>query len=213
MSGEAMPKRVATRWLSEAGLKNGRLHRTLNELLMDMMAYGPSGVRIGAKRGCREYVLPAPLRRVCWIFACQRIRQRHARLSGLALLIKAKAQPAKVHSQWIQDRSRQYRDAILAAFRVANDYLTPLQREILDAKSKRLHQVQATAVEQIGNRPRSPLELSQHRAYFSCRQYYRQPFGAASPRDILQPRKIDFQYPLVEKEKRLKRLILGRCAY
>ena len=37
-----------------------------------------------------------------------------------------------------QDRSRQDRHAILAAFRVANDDLAPLQYEILDAKSERL---------------------------------------------------------------------------
>jgi hypothetical protein len=100
MGGEAMPKRVATRRLQYAGLTNG--------LLMDMMAYGPSGVRIGAKRGCGEYVLPAPLRRVCRIFVCQRIRQRYTRLSRSTLLIKAKTQLGKVHSQWIQDRHNRF---------------------------------------------------------------------------------------------------------
>ena len=198
VGGEAMPKRVATRWLDDAGFTNGYLNRTLNRLLVDMMAYRPSGVMIGAKRGCGEYVLPAPLRRVCRIFKCQRIRQRYTRFSRFALLIKAKAQLGKVHPQWIQDRGRQYRNAILAALRVANDDLAPLQYKILDAKPKRLHQAQATAVEQIGDEPRRSVELSQHRAHFSNRQHNRQPFGAASSRHILQPGKIDFQYPLVE---------------
>jgi hypothetical protein len=67
---------MATRRLQNAGLTNGCFHRTLNGLLMDLMAYGPSGVRIGAKRGCGEYVLLAPLRRVRRIFVYQRIRPR-----------------------------------------------------------------------------------------------------------------------------------------
>jgi len=49
---------MATRRLQNAGLTNGCFHRTLNGLLMDLMAYGPSGVRIGAKRGCGEYWQP-----------------------------------------------------------------------------------------------------------------------------------------------------------
>src|SRR5258708_6463216 len=90
MGRETMAERMTARRPSDARLADGGLHRTLNAFLVNMVADGPSRVRVVAKRGCGKYVLPTPLRRVVRKFARQRIRQRHAGIPRLLLLIETK---------------------------------------------------------------------------------------------------------------------------
>jgi hypothetical protein len=191
---KAVPECMAACALNDDRLLDRQLHRTLHGFFMHMVSNRQPRIHVPAKGTGRKHVLPTPLLRQGWVFARERGRQRHTRLSRSALQPKAKVQFRKMHTQRIHNGRRQDRHTILTALCVVNDDLTALNHQILDPQAQRLHQPQAAAKKQIREEPRNTIKLSEHRTHFRRSQHHRQPFRAASPRNILEPGKINLQY-------------------
>ena len=83
MRRKAMPKGVATRRLQDPRLSNSGLDRTLNDLLVLMLASEGTGVGIPAQRVGGKHPLPSPLRGALDI--CERVGNE-PRLPSCALL-------------------------------------------------------------------------------------------------------------------------------
>lgn len=74
MSGERMPKRVASRGFGEAGLAHSFLELALHGSFVDMVSCNPFASRMRAERGGWKYKLPGPFPAGIGIFAKQSLR-------------------------------------------------------------------------------------------------------------------------------------------
>ncbi len=119
----------------------------------------------------------------------------------------------KLTAQRFHKRLRQYRAPVLTPLAVTNRDFQPHEIDILDTQPHRLHQTQAGTVQQGCYQMVDPIQLSEQITDFRLGQNDRQTRRLFGSRDTVQPRQLNGQHLLVQKQDRRQRLILSRRRY
>lgn len=107
-------------------------------------------------------------------------------------------------------RLGQYRRPVPGALSAAHDQLPVLKLHVLDAQRECFAQPQARAVEQAANQPVLPLQMREHVLHFAGREHDREVPGLLRSDDAVEPRQLDLQNLLVQKQQCGQRLVLRR---
>ena len=107
------------------------------------------------------------------------------------------------------DRGGQHRHPILVALAVADDDLVRREVDVLHAQATAFQQAQARAVQQERHEPGHAVEPLQDGADLVPRQHDGEVQGPLGPDDVVEPRKLDAEHLVVEKEQGAQGLVLG----
>lgn len=109
----------------------------------------------------------------------------------------------EMRSQRVGDHVRQDRNAVLAAFAVADQLLPVCEVDVLDQKTQRLHDAESASIEQIRDQPMLPAEIREDRTHFGRGQNDGHPSRRLGANDVDQPWQPDLQrLPLEEQDGR-----------
>lgn len=107
----------------------------------------------------------------------------------------------------------QHRHPVLAALALADDDLTPLELDILDAQPQAFEQAHAGAVQQGRDQPRGASHLVQQGAHFGGREHHRKPRLLVRGHHLVEPRQLHNENGPVEKQHHGLGLILRGRRY
>jgi hypothetical protein len=174
-------------WFDDAGSTHRLPKRTLQGILRRVVTSFDAGARVDGAARRREHVLPAPLPFGTGILPRQGERQMNASATFAKIVLMQRAYAHEMIAQRFEQVLRQQSNLVLLSLGVADEQLTVLKVDVLDAKSKALEQAQSATINQRRHEPRGPLQLGENRPDLIARKYYRQALWLLGALHVLEP--------------------------
>ncbi len=172
---DIVPQRVRRGRLCDAGGLNGTLERTLEGLVIQMVAAHDAAVRVGGMVVLREHPEPGPARAHAGVLALQCVRQFDACDASLHIAGPYEADPGQLFAQVGHERLGQHDNTVFRALAFAHDQGMQAEVDVLDPQLKCLADAQAGAVEQPCQQPMLTIKPPKHLAHLLHGQHHRQP--------------------------------------
>ena len=141
------------------------------------------------------------------------MRQLDASKSMLHRLFVEKTDVLQVNLKLFSGGRREYGDAILHAFAIANQYAAVVEIYVLYPKPQRFKQAKTAPVKQAADQTICAGQVRDHEPGFFLSQHGGEPLWSMRAYNIVDPRQIDIHDAFVEKEECRQRLGLCRWRY
>ena len=151
MCGETMAEAVRGRPFTDARGPDGCRKFAADRTLVSVVSAEKTCSWLGGELRGREHVLPVPLGRCFGRFPIEGEGQIDATIPGSEVGIVERLHADEVGVQVGNQRFGEHRDAVLAAFAVADHRLTTIEIEVFDPKREGFEQPQASTILEPGN--------------------------------------------------------------
>lgn len=203
-----MAQRVRRGGPLDAGTMDGALECALERLLVDVMTADQAGARIDRDRVLRERPEPGPRGAGARVFAIECIGHEDAAAAGAAVVGPQQARFRELLAKGRHERGGQHDDAILGALPFAHDDGVALEIDVLHAQAKAFHDAHSGAVEKLREDAMRRVDEHEQARHFMMREHHGQAHLRLRAADLGQPRQIEPEHLLIEKDERRQRLLV-----